>query len=308
MLHLYVPGQALASKNLGALAQLVRDRVPLLPYDTNPWLQMIGGMSRAGRWPLCTPPAVVLIYAVVHVHVMCVGVGRTTLAPVQRLRKHGTTADARAGDWGGNTPPHRPLKNGPPGPLPCVVDSPTPRSKGGGMAVHAFGPNRLGPKAPEQRFDLPEGPGGGGGMTPGGIAAAADWPLATNPCLFLEPSAGGGAHRPLSPSCRPPPPPPACDIPSGCCFFMGPWTVARSPLRMLRRVAAFCRPLPPVLLLVSFPHSRSPVVGVLRLCCFAAGVASHPLLPTPLRILVIHQLRCGGGALTPPPPPPPRGY
>ena len=57
-----------------------------------------------------------------------------------------------------------------------------------------------------------------------------------------------------------------CDIPSGCCSFTGPWTVTRSSLRMLRRVATFCRPLRPVLLLVSFPRSRSPVVGVLGLC------------------------------------------
>ena len=34
---------------------------------------------------------------------------------------------------------------------------------------------------------------------------------------------------------------PPCDIPSGCCSFTGPWTVTRSSLRMLRRVAAFCR-------------------------------------------------------------------
>ena len=61
-------------------------------------------------------------------------------------------------------------------------------------------------------------------------------------------------------------PPPPCDIPSGCCFFTGPWAVTRSSLRMLRRVAAFCRSLRPVLLLVSFPRSRSPVVGVLGLC------------------------------------------
>ena len=60
--------------------------------------------------------------------------------------------------------------------------------------------------------------------------------------------------------------PPLCDIPSGCCSFTGPWTVTRSSLRMLRRVAAFCRPLRPVLLLVSFLRSRSPVVGVLGLC------------------------------------------
>ena len=64
----------------------------------------------------------------------------------------------------------------------------------------------------------------------------------------------------------PPPPPPPCDIPAGCCLLTGPWTVTRSSLRMLRRVAAFCRPLRPVLLLVSFPRSRSPVVGVPGLC------------------------------------------
>ena len=63
-----------------------------------------------------------------------------------------------------------------------------------------------------------------------------------------------------------PPPCPLCDSPSGCCSFTGPWTVTRSPLRMLRRVAAFCRPLRPVLLLVSFPRSRRPVVGVPGLC------------------------------------------
>ena len=54
-------------------------------------------------------------------------------------------------------------------------------------------------------------------------------------------------------------PSPLCDIPSGCCSFTGPWTVTRSSLRMLRRVTAFCRPLRPVLLLASFPRSRSPV-------------------------------------------------
>ena len=38
---------------------------------------------------------------------------------------------------------------------------------------------------------------------------------------------------------------PLCDIPSGRCFSTGPWRVTRSSLRMLRRVAAFCRPLRP---------------------------------------------------------------
>ena len=49
---------------------------------------------------------------------------------------------------------------------------------------------------------------------------------------------------------------PVCDIPSGCCFFTGPCTVTRSSLRMLRRVAAFCQPPWPALLLVSLPHLR----------------------------------------------------
>ena len=49
-------------------------------------------------------------------------------------------------------------------------------------------------------------------------------------------------------------------------FLYGALGVTRSSLRMLRRVAAFCRPLRPVLLLVSFPRSRSPAVGVLGLC------------------------------------------
>ena len=56
-----------------------------------------------------------------------------------------------------------------------------------------------------------------------------------------------------------------CDIPCGCCLFTGPWTVTGYSLRMLRRVAAFCRPLRTVLLLVSLPRLRSPVVGVLGL-------------------------------------------
>ena len=42
---------------------------------------------------------------------------------------------------------------------------------------------------------------------------------------------------------------PLCDIPFSYCFFTGPWTVIRSSLRMLRRVASFCWPLWPVLLL-----------------------------------------------------------
>ena len=72
----------------------------------------------------------------------------------------------------------------------------------------------------------------------------------------------------------PPPPRPLCDISLGCCSFTGPWTLTRSSLRMLRRVAAFCRPLRPVLLLVSFPHSRSPVVWCAGAVLDVAGCAA----------------------------------
>ena len=94
-------------------------------------------------------------------------------------------------------------------------------------------------------------------------------PDAPRPARALWPIHTGVRARALARPTRAPwptPYAPLCDIPSGCCSFTAPWTVTRSSLRMLRRVAAFCRPLRPVLLLVSFPRSRSPVVGVLGLC------------------------------------------
>ena len=87
---------------------------------------------------------------------------------------------------------------------------------------------------------------------------------------------------------------PLCDIPSGCCSFTGPWTVTCSSLRMLRRVAAFCRPLRPVLLPVSFPRSRSPVVGVLGLCWMWHGA---PFACQRRPIIGVLRMCC------PPPPP-----
>ena len=61
--------------------------------------------------------------------------------------------------------------------------------------------------------------------------------------------------------------PPSAAPPSPTC---GPTAITHAgPRRQLpgsRRAAASCRPLRPVLLLVSFPRSQSPVVGVLGLC------------------------------------------
>ena len=79
------------------------------------------------------------------------------------------------------------------------------------------------------------------------------------------------AHPTSAEEVRTPTTDPLCDIPLGYCFLKGPWTVTRSSLRMLRWVAAFCRALRPVLLLVPFARSRSPVVGVLGLCWLLRG-------------------------------------
>ena len=101
-------------------------------------------------------------------------------------------------------------------------------------------------------------------------------------------------------TCTPPPP---CDIPLRCCFFTGPWTVTRPSLRMLRRVAAFCRPLRPVLLLVSFPRSRSPVVGVPGLCWMWRDV---PFVRQRRRVVgVLGVVLVVAGVTKPQAPPPP---
>ena len=130
-----------------------------------------------------------------------------------------------------------------------------------------------------------QAPSGGGspGLHPGFSRAAQQLPrvYAPDPALPLPPAAPWVVRgcSPASPQLLPrmnirkrgvfprsPPRPPLCDIPSGCWYYTGPWTVTRSSLRMLRRVATFCRPLRLVLLLVSFPRSRSPAVGVPGLC------------------------------------------
>ena len=59
-------------------------------------------------------------------------------------------------------------------------------------------------------------------------------------------------HRPQAP------PPPCVTFRRVVVSFTGPWTLTRSCLRILRRVAAVCRPLRPVLPLVSLPRSWSP--------------------------------------------------
>ena len=101
---------------------------------------------------------------------------------------------------------------------------------------------------------------------------------------------------------------PLCDISSGCCFFTGPWTVTRSSLRMLRRVVAFCRPLRLVLLLLSFPCSRSPMVGVLGLCWMWRDVPFARQRRPVVDVLGLWWLLRGSFDCFDPPPLPPLLY
>ena len=98
--------------------------------------------------------------------------------------------------------------------------------------------------------------GWGGQVSPGG--APGRW--------ALRPQSPALVYFRAAPHLRAPPPPPRVTVRRVVAPLRGPWTVTRSSLRMLRRVAAFCRLLRPVLLPVSFPRSRSPVVGVPGLC------------------------------------------
>ena len=50
------------------------------------------GASRVHKWQTCVPPPFEYIYAVLHCHMLCVHIGRTTHALIKRLRKHITTA------------------------------------------------------------------------------------------------------------------------------------------------------------------------------------------------------------------------
>ena len=59
---------------------------------------MARAVSRVHEWHLCVPPPVEYIYVILHRHILCVCVGRTVSALIQRLRKHFTTAMAHTED------------------------------------------------------------------------------------------------------------------------------------------------------------------------------------------------------------------
>ena len=98
--RLYTQGikAALRSSYLGVWAKLVEARLPHLPYQAHRVLQLLRGISHQHFWCLSAPPPDVLIYAMIHVHMLCICVGKTAVPLLHRLRKHGTTADACAKD------------------------------------------------------------------------------------------------------------------------------------------------------------------------------------------------------------------
>ena len=69
-----------------------------LNFQEHKTMCMARAVSRVHEWHLCVPPPVEYIYVILHCHMLCVYVGRTVSALIQRLRKHFTTAMAHAED------------------------------------------------------------------------------------------------------------------------------------------------------------------------------------------------------------------
>ena len=86
-------GKSIDTKNLGAWASLVQERITYLPYHSHPSLRMARRLSHVHTWYCSiTPPPRSIIYLVFHIYLHLVYVGVTTLAVVTRLRNHMTNA------------------------------------------------------------------------------------------------------------------------------------------------------------------------------------------------------------------------
>ena len=82
-------------------------------------------------------------------------------------------------------------------------------------------------------------------------------------------------------------------LPFACCsvWLLFLYGALDSRLFFLRRVAAFCQPLRPVLLLVSFPRSRSPVGWCAGAVLDVAGCAVCALAAPSSSLLVVGSVR-----------------
>ena len=80
------------SEQLGNWATAMQYCIAYVPYDTHFTLSMIRTSSRLHQWNISVPPPDECIHAILHWHMICIYIGRTHLALIQRLRKHITTA------------------------------------------------------------------------------------------------------------------------------------------------------------------------------------------------------------------------
>ena len=68
--------------------------IPHFTYQTHKVLCPIQRRSHIGNWYVATPPPDLLIYIIVYTTMLRIYIGKTSLAPAQRLRKHQTDAMA----------------------------------------------------------------------------------------------------------------------------------------------------------------------------------------------------------------------
>ena len=83
---------------LGNWATAVQFRNDYLPHGTHPTLAMVQVSSRLHAWNMGVPPPDECIYAIMHLHMICIYIRHTHIALIQRMRKHITTAMACSED------------------------------------------------------------------------------------------------------------------------------------------------------------------------------------------------------------------
>ena len=94
----YCIRRAHTRKQLRNWVAAMQFRIKYLPYESHFSLKMIRAASRVHFSDISVPPPDEYIYAILHLHMICIYVGRTHFALIQRLRKHITTALAHAED------------------------------------------------------------------------------------------------------------------------------------------------------------------------------------------------------------------
>ena len=84
----------LLQKDLSSWGACMQARLCFMNFCEHKTMCMARGVSRVHKWQICVPPPVYCL----HCHMLCVYIGGTTAALIQRLRKHFTTALAHSED------------------------------------------------------------------------------------------------------------------------------------------------------------------------------------------------------------------